>query len=1106
MVTFCLAIPDSQNGQYREISPGERSGQEEFGGQDVRVLGGMQPRDDFIPCHEVDQAVTADLRTLRIVGNDLQSRCTALGNLAISLYSRYRCRSDRRDLDAAIEHLRTVLRLLPTGHREQGAAQGNLAMMLAARRGHEDLEDAVGLWRASISRVRPGSPDWAVAAGQLGQGLYELFTLTSKAETLDEAEALLEGATRVLRSVRTAPSSAPAGFMDTLLGNHAVVLMTRHQIVRPDPEGLDRSIALLDDLVKRANGSRDSERADWATTHLAQALVLRYTDRGDPADLSRAAGPGKAADGLLRNTDDAPSGEFITPGSRVAATKAIGSDISATVALFEYVADARQADVDQSIHDQRNALGRCGDDPVRLGMLVINLALTLTARHHARRGSAQGGTTDLTQALELLREHVDDSAPAQYKAAAVALRGMLLLERHVADPEHHAGDVIAAEELLRQALDHPGLDYRSRSAVLLRLAYCRLIHGRSTGEPSALNTAADTARRSVEEFPADSPLGAAASGCLADILLVRAELTGLPEHQREATEESRRICRESGALDRMATFLAARGWFASAWRRGALDEVAEAGRTALGLLHDITALQLGRDDKSVSLRQAEGLAAGTAFALAATGAAGAAAAALETGRAVMLTEVMQREHPDLLRLLSSEYRNLSARFRDAADELAALERSLLTEQQGLPMVDARRETYRERLRVWDDVVRDIRRLPGYASFLYPPAEQDLSAVAEVCRNTLVYLASTDRGGIAVIVPAGDTGDGRIRAVQLPALTPEFEQNAVTALRRAVECDDLDRAEQSMDRLCDGLWTSVMAPVVGAVGEQTPTVLIPGGLLGLLPLHAAARTDPKTPTGRRHVIDDLPIAMAPSARTLGVAVARTHRSEVNRLLAVRDPEPCAEPPLPGAVTEIQRVRSALPPLTQVRELHGLAATRQEVRQGLRSADICHFACHAHAGLDRPLDGGLSLASGERLTVRDMLAMPSITARLAVLSACDSGYVDESLPEEVVGLAAGFMQAGFGAVIAAQWPVEDAPAAAQMALTYRYWLREGASLPAAVARAMAWLRDSTNEEKHRAFPDLADFQPRAPMTSGDRQWVGLREHSSPLVWAAFGCVGI
>lgn len=1071
----------------------------------MRAFGEVLPRENFVPCHEVDHAVAADLRALRLTGNDLQSRCIALGNLATSLYSRHRCQGDRRDLDAAIEHLRTVLRLLPDAHPEQNTVQGNLAMMLAARRTREDLDSAVTLWRTGLARERHGSQEWAASAGQLAQGLYELFTLDGDVELLDEALALLERAVRDLSA---------DGFGAVLRANRAVLLATRHQVVRPDPDGLDEAIAVLDDFVQRTTDTTDPERADWGAAHLAQALTLRYADRGNPADLSRASALGKPS--------DSPTGNSVVPGSRLGAGAAIGSDIQATVALFEYMSDARQADVDQAILDQQKAVDQCGEDIVRRSPLVVNLALTLAVRHQARRGagradeggSSEAASADLTRALDLLRENDTENVPAPQRLGVRALSGTLLFDRYMTDPSLHAGDLTVAERFLSEVVDHPALDYRSRIGVTSRLAYCRLAIALSTGDVRQLEAAVDLARHAVDDIPGESPLRAGALGCLADILLARAEATRLASHQREASELCRQVCRDYADSDRAAVYLAARGWSESAWRRAAMDEVAEAGRIAVPLLHDIASLQLGRDDKAVPLRQAEGLASRTAFALVARGETAEAATTLETGRAVMLAETMQREHPDLLRLLDGDYQNLSARFRRAAEEITALERQLLAGPQEQPMVDGAREMYRVRLRALDDVVRDIRRLPGFGTFLRPPAMADLSGAADVCRSSLVYLAATDRGGIALLVPAAapGTADRPVRAVELPRLTAHFEQRAVAALRRAIAhadpdgLNDLDEAERAMAELTGKLWESVMAPVVRAVGAGTPTVLIPDGRLGMLPLHAAARPDPRAPTGLRFVIDDLPVAMAPSARTLSVAVARTARTPVRRLLAVRDPLPSAEAPLPGAAAEIQRIRAVLPTRVRVRELHGVEATRQEVQESLAEVEICHFACHAHVQAERPLEGGLSLAGGERLTVRDMFAMPTITARLAVLSACDSGRVDESLPEEVVGLATGFLQAGFGAVIASLWPLEDAPAAAQMALTYQHWLGEGKSLPAALGSAMAWLRDSTNEQKRVAFPELAFFVPEDVAPADDPGWPGRREHSSPLVWAAVSCLGI
>ncbi len=977
-------------------------------------------------------------------------------------------------------------------------------MMLAARGTRGDLEDAVALWRRGLARTRRGSHEWALACGQLAQGLYEMFTAEGDVSELDEAERLLGGALGLLP--RT-------GRGDVLRGNYAIVLSTRHQVVRPDPGGLDRAIGIFEDLIRRKADPSAPELPGWAATHLAQALVNRYTDRSDPADLARARELGSPPDGST------------VPGSRLAASAAIGADIQATVAMYEYLTDARQADVDQAIHDQQRAVDQSGDDPVRRGPTVINLATTLAMRHYARRDAApthpSAGSgdiaTDLTRALELLRGLRTADTPVPYRGGAMALHGMLLMDRYMTDPGRYAADPAMADQLLSSALELP-MDYRSRIGARLRLAYSRLAIAHSTGDANGLDAAVALMRGAVSDIPPQSPLHAGALGCLADVLQTRAQTTGMPEHQREGTELCREICRNDADSDRAAVYLAARGWAQWAWRRGAMDEVAEAGRIALPLLYDIAALQLGREGKAVPLRQADRLSARTAFALVAVGQSAAAAIALETGRALMLGEVMQREHPDLLSLMDSDYHNLVSRFRRAAERLTSVERRLLFGPQDAPVIDGARESYRARLDEMDDVVQDIRRLPGFGTFLRPPALADLTGTAASCRSTLVYLAATDRGGVALVVPRTAavppaartrTGPGtEVTAVPLPRLTTDFEQSSVAALRLALERDvehgDRDAAERSMDELTGRLWKSVMEPVVQAVGSGTDMVLIPDGPLGTLPLHAAAYPDPSAPTGRRFVIDDLPVAMAPSARTLSIAVARTP-APVHRVLAVRDPRPSSEVLLPGAVSEIERIRDVLPPSVRVLELHGAAATRQGVQQALVDVQICHFACHAHAYPDRPLDGGLSLAGDASLTVRDMFAMPSISARLAVLSACDSGRFDETLPEEVVGLATGFFQAGFAAVLAALWPLEDAPAAAQMALTYRHWLSDGMSLPAAVRSAMVWIRDSTNGQKAAAFPEL-DFAPGDPAATADAEWLSTRDHSSPLVWAAFVCLGI
>jgi hypothetical protein len=99
-------------------------------------------RQGFVPCDRADDAVATDVSELRRAPAAGPDRARVRHNLAISLYSRFRCRSDVRDVDAAIVHARAVLRLMPLRNPDRPVVEGNLAMFLAGRRAEGDLREA----------------------------------------------------------------------------------------------------------------------------------------------------------------------------------------------------------------------------------------------------------------------------------------------------------------------------------------------------------------------------------------------------------------------------------------------------------------------------------------------------------------------------------------------------------------------------------------------------------------------------------------------------------------------------------------------------------------------------------------------------------------------------------------------------------------------------------------------------------------------------------------------------------------------------------------------------------------------------------------------------
>ena len=306
-----------------------------------------------------------------------------------------------------------------------------------------------------------------------------------------------------------------------------------------------------------------------------------------------------------------------------------------------------------------------------------------------------------------------------------------------------------------------------------------------------------------------------------------------------------------------------------------------------------------------------------------------------------------------------------------------------------------------------------------------------------------------------------------------------------------------------------LWDEVMGPVLGHLGETSDLVIVAGGLLGLLPLHAAWTPDSSRVTGRRYVLDTMSVSYVPNARAL--AAARRLAAEVppTRLLAVAEPSPVAAAPLPMAKYEAMTAAAAFPasPAT----LRDGEATSLSFEWEAPKASVLHLACHGFAELASPLDSGLLLADGQ-MTLGRLMEL-QLRVRLAVLSACETALPGTELPDEVVALPTGLLQAGVAGVVASQWSVPDRATAMLMAEFYRCWRREQMTPAAALRAAQRWLRDTTNAQKiHWAETALAQHEAWLPPAVAQSFLDGLyylepdhRDHSSLHNWAAFAYVG-
>ncbi|MCC6652985.1 MAG: CHAT domain-containing protein, partial [Candidatus Eisenbacteria bacterium] len=202
------------------------------------------------------------------------------------------------------------------------------------------------------------------------------------------------------------------------------------------------------------------------------------------------------------------------------------------------------------------------------------------------------------------------------------------------------------------------------------------------------------------------------------------------------------------------------------------------------------------------------------------------------------------------------------------------------------------------------------------------------------------------------------------------------------------------------------WASLPLPDGRALCEETASVVVPGLRLGL------TRTE-STPD--------------PSARPLVVAVDAGDLEAVER--------------------ETAAVLAAFP---RANVLAGSEATADRFLSLASRAPWIHFAGHGGWRADAPLESGLRLH--DRWLLAGELAERPLAARWVTLSACHTARALVRPGEEWFGLARSFLLAGAGAVVAAQWDVDDDATAELMTSLYAR-LAGGTPLAESLAQSQA-----------------------------------------------------
>jgi len=195
------------------------------------------------------------------------------------------------------------------------------------------------------------------------------------------------------------------------------------------------------------------------------------------------------------------------------------------------------------------------------------------------------------------------------------------------------------------------------------------------------------------------------------------------------------------------------------------------------------------------------------------------------------------------------------------------------------------------------------------------------------------------------------------------------------------------------------------------------VIIPHGALHHLPLHAARAGDGS------YICDQFEVCYSPSSRMI-TRNLQLERNWGEKILVVSDPD--------GTLSSARQEFEVISPFFEnAIRLEGERASVANVLAALQQANVVHFGCHGQMASTDRRSNGLTLSTGQFLSVQELLSDdkdvrqrpygPAL--RLVFLAACESGLDVKKPYEEVLSLSTAFLAAGAPAVIGTLWQVSD-----------------------------------------------------------------------------------
>ena len=955
---------------------------------------------------DLEEALTLEHNVLEFCPQGHPDRTTSLGNIALYLHSRFKQLGTLSDLEEALALARNVLELCPQGHPDWVTSLGNLAGSLHSRFQQlgtlSDLEEALALARNALELRPQGHPDRATSLGNIALYLHSRFKQLGTLSDLEEALAL----------ERNALELRPQGHPDraTSLGNIALYLHSCFEQLGRLSD-LEEALALERNVLEL----RPQGHPDRATSlgNLAGSLHSRFQQLGTLSDLEEALV-------LQRSVLE------LRPQEHPRRATSLGNLANSLHSRFQQLGTL--SDLEEALALERNVLElRPQGHPDRATSLS-----SLSDSLHSRFQQL-GTLSDLEEALALARNALELCPQGHpYRTTSLGNFALCLHSRFV-----QLGTLSDLEEALaleRNVLELRPQEHPDRATSLGNIAIYLLSRFQQLGTLCDLEEALALARNALELRPQGHPDRAISLGNLADSLHSRFKQSTM--HDLSDLEETFNIYSQLSKVSQsvsLADLECAKQWIQAAEEYNHTTTIlAYQMCLRFSVQHFATLPSLPQH--IALLKQLLASTAIDAFsACVRYGNPPNAVELLEQGRGVFWSQLIRLRSP-LDRVIASG--DTGKKLADKFIQSASLLRRVLD----VPRSAESQHDRACRLSIHlQDIVTEIRKLPGLSRFLLPPLFSDLQSAAS--GGPVIVLNASQYSCDALIVLLNRDPVH----VALPITKPHVSELSLKlrSLTSRARFNDMTRELLVFLR---ELWDVIVFPIVTTLQEfcsrRSRIWWCPTAEFSLLPLHAAGSFRKGQLT-----LPDLYISSYTPTLTALIR-ARQKRpldpsTDQHRFLVVGQAQAPGECELISVNTELSGISQSMGSVAAVTCIQDQDATTAKVVEGFKNNEFVHLACHGIPDPKQPFESGFALGDG-LLKVENIMRYDLQNAQFAYLSACHTTVGDEKSPDEVIHLAAAMQFAGFRSVIGTMWAVDDGHTNEITSRFYRYMLDESGRL--------------------------------------------------------------